>query len=88
MTAEEGGVMAAKMAPASVAGQESTAQRTTMKAIVHHRYGAPPDVLALEETDRPIVGDDDVPRGQELGRSSRTHFSDVNKKALFPGTFQ
>ncbi len=31
-----------------------------MNAIVHHRYGVPPDVLALEEIDRPIVGDDGV----------------------------
>jgi NADPH:quinone reductase-like Zn-dependent oxidoreductase len=30
-----------------------------MKAIVHHRYG-PPDVLALEEIAKPVVGDDDV----------------------------
>jgi hypothetical protein len=54
MTAEEGGVMAAKMAPASVARQESAAHEAAMNAIVHHRYGAPPDVLALEEIDRPI----------------------------------
>src|SRR6266511_2662403 len=30
-----------------------------MKASVHHRYG-PPDVLALEEIDKPVLGDDDV----------------------------
>jgi NADPH:quinone reductase-like Zn-dependent oxidoreductase len=30
-----------------------------MKAIVHHRYG-PLDVLAQEEIDKPIGGDDDV----------------------------
>jgi NADPH:quinone reductase-like Zn-dependent oxidoreductase len=30
-----------------------------MKAIVHHCYG-PPDVLALEEIDKPVVRDDDV----------------------------
>ena len=51
--------MAAKTSPASVAGQESNAQQTTMKASVHHRYG-PPDVLALEEIDKPVLGDDDV----------------------------
>jgi NADPH:quinone reductase-like Zn-dependent oxidoreductase len=31
-----------------------------MKAIVHHEYGSPVDVLALEEIDRPACGDDDV----------------------------
>jgi NADPH:quinone reductase-like Zn-dependent oxidoreductase len=30
-----------------------------MKAIVQHRYG-PPDVLGLEEVDRPAIGDDEV----------------------------
>jgi hypothetical protein len=29
-----------------------------MKAIVHHRYGAPPDVLGLEDIASPVVGDD------------------------------
>jgi len=31
-----------------------------MKAIVHHEYGSPVDVLALEEIDRPVCGDDEV----------------------------
>ncbi len=30
-----------------------------MKAIIHHRYG-PPGVLALEEIDKPVAGDEDV----------------------------
>lgn len=51
--------MAAKTPPASVAGQESHAQKATMQAIVQHRYG-PPDVLALEEVGKPVVGDDEV----------------------------
>lgn len=32
---------------------------TTMQAIVYQRYGAP-DVLSLEEIERPSIGDDDV----------------------------
>ncbi len=55
--------MAAKRSLGSVAGQvarqESHAGVTTMKAIVQHRYG-PADVLALEEIDKPVVGDQDV----------------------------
>lgn len=31
-----------------------------MKAVVHHRYGAPRDVLALEEIPQPEIGDGDV----------------------------
>ena len=31
-----------------------------MKAVVQKRYGAPPEVLKLEDVDRPSVGDDDV----------------------------
>ena len=31
-----------------------------MKAMVQERYGAPQQVLELEEVDRPSVGDDDV----------------------------
>jgi NADPH:quinone reductase-like Zn-dependent oxidoreductase len=31
-----------------------------MKAIVHHRYGPPTDVLRLEDLPDPVVGDDDV----------------------------
>jgi NADPH:quinone reductase-like Zn-dependent oxidoreductase len=51
--------MVAQTGLASVAGQEYDTQKTTMKAIVQHRYG-PPDVLALEEIDKPVIGDDDV----------------------------
>lgn len=31
-----------------------------MKAIVQYKYGAPGDVLELQEIDKPVVGDDDV----------------------------
>jgi len=31
-----------------------------VKAVVHHRYGAPRDVLALEEIPQPEIGDGDV----------------------------
>jgi D-arabinose 1-dehydrogenase-like Zn-dependent alcohol dehydrogenase len=51
--------MATNGAPAGAAGQEPSTHPTTMKAIVQHRYGAP-DVLALEETGIPAVGDGDV----------------------------
>ena len=34
-------------------------ETTTMRAIVHHRYG-PPEALELREIDRPEVGDDEV----------------------------
>lgn len=43
----------------SVARQESHGPVATMKAVVQYRYG-PPDVLALAETDRPVVRDEDV----------------------------
>jgi NADPH:quinone reductase-like Zn-dependent oxidoreductase len=51
--------VAAMRPPAGAAGQQSSAPVTTMKAIVQHRYG-PPDVLTLEETGIPAMGDDDV----------------------------
>jgi NADPH:quinone reductase-like Zn-dependent oxidoreductase len=31
-----------------------------VKAIVHERYGGPPDVLELREVDKPVVGDDEM----------------------------
>jgi hypothetical protein len=47
--------MAAKARPTSAAGQQSHAPKTTMKAIVQHRYGAS-DVLAVEEIDNRSPG--------------------------------
>ena len=35
-------------------------RETTMKAIVQDEYGEAEDVLRLEETDRPEIGDDEV----------------------------
>jgi NADPH:quinone reductase-like Zn-dependent oxidoreductase len=49
----------AKTGPAGAAGGVPRASNNTMKAIVQHRYG-PPDVLALQETGTPAVGDDEV----------------------------
>ncbi len=46
-----------------------TVQETTMKAIVYHQYGTP-DVLALEEIDTPVVGNNEV--------LIRVHASSVN----------
>ena len=37
-----------------------SSEGAAMKAVVQHRYGAPQQVLKLEEVDRPSVGDDDV----------------------------
>ena len=51
--------MAANRPATSVTGQQPTAPPTTMQAVVQHRYG-PPEVLALEEIDQPVVGDEDV----------------------------
>lgn len=45
------------------------AQKTTMRAIVFYRYGSP-DVLAVEDIDKPVVGDDQV--------LVRVHASSVN----------
>jgi NADPH:quinone reductase-like Zn-dependent oxidoreductase len=36
-----------------------TDDKTTMRAIVYHRYGSP-DVLELQQVEKPVVGDDDV----------------------------
>ena len=48
---------------ATIQGQAGTAPRTdhktTMQAVVYHRYG-PPHVLELQEVEKPAVGDDDV----------------------------
>ena len=39
---------------------ETTEQELTMKAIVQDKYGAPLDVLTMQEVEKPSVGDDDV----------------------------
>ncbi|MCL1601636.1 MAG: NAD(P)-dependent alcohol dehydrogenase [Actinomycetia bacterium] len=39
---------------------ETTEQEHTMKAIVQDKYGAPHDVLTLEEVEKPSIGDEDV----------------------------
>jgi NADPH:quinone reductase-like Zn-dependent oxidoreductase len=39
--------------------ETATARETTMKAIVHSRYGAP-DVLELKDIDKPVINDDAV----------------------------
>jgi NADPH:quinone reductase-like Zn-dependent oxidoreductase len=39
--------------------ETATARETTMKAIVHSRYGAP-DVLELNDIDQPVINDDAV----------------------------
>ena len=51
--------MAVKTPPASFTAGRPSAAVTTMKAIVQHHYG-PPDVLAVEEIAKPVVGDEDV----------------------------
>jgi NADPH:quinone reductase-like Zn-dependent oxidoreductase len=51
--------MAAQTPPASVTGHQPSIPAAAMKAIIQHRYG-PPDVLALEETATPAVGDGEV----------------------------
>ena len=32
-----------------------------MKAIVQHKHGAPKDALELQEIDKPVAKDDDLP---------------------------
>ena len=44
---------------ATVAGQQSSAQVVTMKAVVFGTYGSP-DVLELTEIRKPVAGDDEV----------------------------
>jgi NADPH:quinone reductase-like Zn-dependent oxidoreductase len=39
---------------------ETTEQECTMKAIVQDEYGAPKDVLTLQEIEKPSIGDDEV----------------------------
>jgi hypothetical protein len=60
--------------------QRSTAEETTMKALVYDKYGSP-DVLELREIDRPVVTDDGV--------LVRVHASSVNPlgmpRGLTPG---
>ncbi len=51
--------MAGTTPPASVTGPQPSTPVATMKAVVQHRYG-PPDVLAVEETGVPALGDDEV----------------------------
>lgn len=51
--------MAVKTRPTRPAGHEFDTPAPTMRAVVQHRYG-PPEVLALEEIHRPLIGDDDV----------------------------
>jgi NADPH:quinone reductase-like Zn-dependent oxidoreductase len=40
--------------------ESPTAQKVTMKAIVYHEYGAPDDVLDLQEVDKPVVKNGEV----------------------------
>lgn len=48
------------MTTADTSVEETTATTDTMQAIVHHRFGAPNEVLAVETVTRPSVGVDDV----------------------------
>jgi NADPH:quinone reductase-like Zn-dependent oxidoreductase len=48
-----------KPLPAAIAANAANAVTVPMRAIVHRRYGTP-DVLAFEEVERPVPGDDDV----------------------------
>ena len=44
----------------TIPGEDQPGYEGTMKAIVQEGYGAPQQVLKLQEVDRPPVGDDDV----------------------------
>src|SRR5712691_7145584 len=54
-----------------------------MKAIVQETYGSP-DVLELRDIDKPVVGDDDVPRTRARGWRGRGRLAPHDRPAV-PG---